>query len=360
MEKENLRVSADAVIKGNLRVEGWLEAPNVKGFVRGFYADEQRLMQSIPRPLAGWVALVGPGFPASVYVAEEGTWVKSGGQAQLSSPSVIDSSGNGTTIPDYLSQLLELSSGVRLSEPKSWIYGTYLSLNYEEVTKADGFRRSHPIELKPGECILVKCDSAGVAYPIAVFNGENSSVQYDFPPIKSDFSAGNREYRFTAEKACGVVISCHGEPERIMIWRRQDSKVLTRLYAANGTVVSCSRNNSGGRLRYDGSVVSIPGYGVSGLTDISGISRVDYNGFINAPEGDTSAFAVFIDSDGKMLRAHCCGSRPDGISNVQMHEEGELHLELSVPPGATRAIFGYTFADKEGTPNPLFEVVLNR
>lgn len=72
------RMQGSARVRRNLRVDGWLDAPNVKGPLKGLYADEAALVAAYPRPQPGWYALVGGGLPAAVYREERGAWVATG------------------------------------------------------------------------------------------------------------------------------------------------------------------------------------------------------------------------------------------------------------------------------------------
>lgn len=82
----NVAMGGDATIQGSvrighdLRVDGWLEAKNIKGSCKGLFLSEERLKQSYPRPQRGWWALVGKTLPADIYVSEGGEWVPTGEQ----------------------------------------------------------------------------------------------------------------------------------------------------------------------------------------------------------------------------------------------------------------------------------------
>ena len=68
----------DAHVKGNLKVDGWLDAPNVKQPCMGLFATEETLKAAYPRPRNGWWALVGDTLPAAVYRAWHGEWAATG------------------------------------------------------------------------------------------------------------------------------------------------------------------------------------------------------------------------------------------------------------------------------------------
>lgn len=67
----DLNVPGNATIKRILKVDGWLDAKNVKGVNKGLFASEDILKATYPYPEYGWVALVGANLPASLYRAEE-------------------------------------------------------------------------------------------------------------------------------------------------------------------------------------------------------------------------------------------------------------------------------------------------
>lgn len=80
----NANIGSNAIVRGsatvghNLKVEGWLDAPNVKGTCKGFYLDTTDLNAAYPTPTDGDYAFVGAGLPAPIYIAKNGAWIDSG------------------------------------------------------------------------------------------------------------------------------------------------------------------------------------------------------------------------------------------------------------------------------------------
>lgn len=74
----NAHVSGSAVVKHNLRVEGWLDARNIKGAGKGLFTTVENLDEQYPRPHNGWWALVGSTLPAAIYIASGGEWHATG------------------------------------------------------------------------------------------------------------------------------------------------------------------------------------------------------------------------------------------------------------------------------------------
>lgn len=80
----DLTLGGGVVTKGsstfekNLRVEGWLDAPNLRGACKGLFATEEKLNEMYPNPEDGMWAMVGETIPAYVYMAENGEWVDTG------------------------------------------------------------------------------------------------------------------------------------------------------------------------------------------------------------------------------------------------------------------------------------------
>ena len=65
----NVNVQGALRVGHDLVVEGWLEAKNIKGPLKGLFVTEALLREAYPRPERGWYALVGTGLPADVWVA---------------------------------------------------------------------------------------------------------------------------------------------------------------------------------------------------------------------------------------------------------------------------------------------------
>lgn len=72
-------VHGSAHIRRDLRVEGWLDAPNVKRDSKGLFLTPEALAEAYPWPEPGWWALVGTTLPADLYVESEGLWTATGG-----------------------------------------------------------------------------------------------------------------------------------------------------------------------------------------------------------------------------------------------------------------------------------------
>lgn len=75
------KIRGSATVGHNLRVEGWLDAPNIKGVAKGLFRTLEELKGSYPHPEAGWWALVGDTLPAALYVANGGKWEATGKSA---------------------------------------------------------------------------------------------------------------------------------------------------------------------------------------------------------------------------------------------------------------------------------------
>lgn len=73
-----LMAAGNAVVKGNLKVEGWLDARNLKHPCKGLFSDAESLGRACPHPKPGSWALVGPSLPAAIYIAVGGRWEDTG------------------------------------------------------------------------------------------------------------------------------------------------------------------------------------------------------------------------------------------------------------------------------------------
>ena len=66
-------------VKGNLKVDGWLFANNVKVANKGFFTTVEELEAAYPKPMKGWWAVVGTSVPGQIYAEKDGKWVATGG-----------------------------------------------------------------------------------------------------------------------------------------------------------------------------------------------------------------------------------------------------------------------------------------
>ena len=104
----HIAIGGDAIVQGstlmkkNLKVEGWLDAPNIKSNHKGFYRSVDALRSAYPHPAEGWYALVGSALPAYLYIVENGVWKNTN---TLAGSSVVD-------IPEVESRLAELEETI--------------------------------------------------------------------------------------------------------------------------------------------------------------------------------------------------------------------------------------------------------
>lgn len=105
----NANIGGDASVKGNMRVEhglrvdGWLDAPNIKGPNKGVFNSVSDLYQAYPRPSAGWYAIVGSTLNGDLYVGKDGKWNSTGTQWE----------GPTLDVAEYNRQLTELRQTVQ-------------------------------------------------------------------------------------------------------------------------------------------------------------------------------------------------------------------------------------------------------
>ncbi|WP_315353872.1 glycosyl hydrolase family 28-related protein [Hoylesella nanceiensis] len=71
-------IQGDAHIKGGVKVDGWLEAKNIKATNKGLFTTVEKLRAAYPLPHEGWWAIVGNTLPGPVYVVDGGKWTPTG------------------------------------------------------------------------------------------------------------------------------------------------------------------------------------------------------------------------------------------------------------------------------------------
>lgn len=72
-------VRGSATVGHNLKVEGWLDAKNIRTPCKGLFQSEALLKDAYPKGHPGWWAVVGESLPAELYVVgPDGEWADSG------------------------------------------------------------------------------------------------------------------------------------------------------------------------------------------------------------------------------------------------------------------------------------------
>lgn len=66
--------------KGDVRIDGWLDAENIKGPNKGLFTTLEGLKRAYPHPKDGWWAVVSKSLPGPIYVGDKGQWVRAGGE----------------------------------------------------------------------------------------------------------------------------------------------------------------------------------------------------------------------------------------------------------------------------------------
>lgn len=94
-----LRIGGNLHVKQNVKIDGWLDAPNLKSPAKGLYLTLDDLESAHREPRPGSWALVGDSLPAMLYVAKGRRWHSTGHLA--GSPLVVaaSSSADGEPTP---------------------------------------------------------------------------------------------------------------------------------------------------------------------------------------------------------------------------------------------------------------------
>ena len=90
--------NGSSVFKKGVRVEGVLDAPNLRGTCKGLFATEEKLKDMYPTPEEGLWAMVGTTIPAKVYMAERVNgkceWVDTGNMTDGLDITIQEGSGD--------------------------------------------------------------------------------------------------------------------------------------------------------------------------------------------------------------------------------------------------------------------------
>lgn len=127
-------------VKGDLIVDGWLEAKNIKGVFKGIYLTVEKLKADFPEPEDGWWAIVGKTIPGPIYAADNGKWVATGeigGQPTISGDEYYESLFE---VLQYLTEEFDaftatkgMPNGLAPLDSESKIPATYLPSYVDDV-----------------------------------------------------------------------------------------------------------------------------------------------------------------------------------------------------------------------------------
>ena len=105
-------IAGSVSIGHNLKVDGWLEAPNIKGANKGIFLTVQELREAYPVPHDGWMAGVGASTPFTTYVGKGGDWVATGGTIEVT----VDMSQYTEGVAQLQEDIDEVAARVRTAE----------------------------------------------------------------------------------------------------------------------------------------------------------------------------------------------------------------------------------------------------
>lgn len=108
-------IHGKARVAGGLKVEGFLDAPNIKGAVKGLFATEEELKREYPNPRPGWCAIVlADNKSGFLYLAKNREWEK---QSEEAKPFdfIVDSINVFASKSEIEEAKQELSEAIRLN-----------------------------------------------------------------------------------------------------------------------------------------------------------------------------------------------------------------------------------------------------
>lgn len=254
-----VNVRGNVTFGRNLRVEGWLDAPNIKGPLKGWFRDVATLEKYYRKPQSGWLALVGSTIPAPVYIAEQGEWV------------LTDSTGGELTVEaGKMAEDLEL-----LQDSMSNAEERVASLE-DNLTVTSGDADEFELAVADEEGNVVMGISDG---HIRTRNFDSSELREDILVKETDESSGEDD----DDESGGNVIDgdlCISDDKGNIIALFADGHIRTRLF--DSAEVAGSAGGSSGSS--DSIITATKGKFISFLGD----SITTFSGFI--PDGYLSFY----------------------------------------------------------------------
>lgn len=107
--------------KRNLKVEGWLDAPNVRHPHKGMFMSGDDLKSAYPHPVNGWWATVGTSLPGKVWIVRNHKWEETS----------IDGPESRIDISEWAQEILGNALDEKVEEIKSDIKNSELEAHRE-------------------------------------------------------------------------------------------------------------------------------------------------------------------------------------------------------------------------------------
>lgn len=192
----HLNVNGDGLFGHNLVVKGWLDAPNIKGPLKGLYASEDSLNEAYPRPMPGWFALVGNTLPANVYRVEGGKWIPTGEQGGQFTIYLDQLETDVKDLTDDVRDIEELlDNGILLGETIDFTStGTAAAMTFT-VMKRDGSTQAHskPIPIVTAEkagmmSAADKKELSAATTAISTLNEKISTLETNTTKLREDLN----------------------------------------------------------------------------------------------------------------------------------------------------------------------------
>ena len=117
-------VQGSSQFKGSVKIEGWLDAKNIKGANKGIFTSIEKLKAAYPLPHDGWWAIVGKTLPGPIYVGDGGEWVATGEEG--GNPTV-DSEQYNEAVAELQGDIALLEQDVKDIEAKDKAQDTQLT-----------------------------------------------------------------------------------------------------------------------------------------------------------------------------------------------------------------------------------------
>ncbi len=117
-------VQGSSQFKGNVKVEGWLDAKNIKGANKGIFTSVEKLKAAYPLPHDGWWAIVGKTLPGPIYIGDGGEWVPTG---ETGGNPTVDSEQYNQAVAEIQSDVSAMQQDIADIEAKDKLQDNTLS-----------------------------------------------------------------------------------------------------------------------------------------------------------------------------------------------------------------------------------------
>ena len=332
----NANIQGNATVKKNLKVDGWLDAKNIKGANKGIFTTVEKLREAYPRPHDGWWAIVGRSLPGPVYIGDGGAWVATG-----------ENGGNPTVDSEqYNSNIAELQKDVnelkKQSSASAAEYNVSVSNGGRAYTLTDAIVAVPAEFQKPGLTLSFVDSVTGMQTMYRCISKNWSTDVADW--ICTESAVEDEEYIYAVVDNDGRIVFCIREDGTVN-WTKGVPAHVKRILNETASLLAAKQDAVAGKSLVLSEVADAQDAVSDGeyrwaLTDADGriVFGIREDGSMVYAKSEMLPSVFMSDEDYLEIRTAAAGKVLSTIDQEgrEVHYNPVYFKDVRLPPGAVR------------------------